>query len=808
VSTFPDDVRHGLRYLWKNRAHSTIALITMALAIGASAAIFTIVNAVLLRSLPFPESQRIVAVWDNLLKVEMKEINVSAPEFRDYRERGKSFERLAAFKAWDPDLSENSEPIWLKGAAVSADFFDVLGVRPSIGRGFAEADAQAGNDRIVVISDRLARRLYGSTRVLDRQMTLGGHAHTIVGVMPAAAAFPREADLWKPLVLSPQDLNRRGFRTLQVIGRLRPDSSLSQVRAEMDTLAAQIVQAYPDKYPANLGFAITVEPLLEQFVADARAALWMLAAAVGCLLLIACANIANFQLARVVGRSLEISIRTALGSTRRQVLRQLVIESTVLFTAAGAIGLLLAYWGVDALQSLSPEGTIPRGDEIGLDGRVVLFTFAISLICALTIGLAPVWHAFRTDVNETLKQGGKAQMEGAWADTARNVFVTAQLALSLILLIGAGLLGKSLYSVFERDSGVRADGVLTVGVNLVPYRYGEPERQVAFFQRAVEEMRTVPGVQSAAAVSALPFSGNTSDWTITLEGAAQMSGDTRRNADVNTITPGYFQTLGVRLRDGRDFQPSDDAAHEPVAVVNEKLAAQFGGGGTVIGRRLKLGAADSNKPWLTIVGVVGNVRQDGLDREADPELFVPAAQSPARSMTIAVRGPDDAATLAPTIRDRLRALDPNQPLAEFRTLDDLVPRSLALRRFQLVVLAVFATVALILSLVGVYSVTSYAVTRRTREIGLRMALGADARNIFRFVLRRTLMLALIGTVVGLIGAAVLTRVMKSLFVQVVGFDPLVIVALTLFLAGVTVVASYWPARRASRLDPMVALRAE
>ena len=797
------DVRHGLRVLWKRPGFTLIVVLTLALGIGANTILFSLVNSVLLNPLPYAEPERLVFVAQH--REGESYDGVSYDDYKDFRDRANSFAHLAAVSPqWTLTLTGVNEPVSLRGLYASANLFAALGVAPAEGRAFAAEEDRANAGRVVVISDGLWRRQFGGdASVLGRSVALDGQPHTVVGVMPAGFHFSAEADLWIPLAQNPVIGRGRGVRLLSVFGRLREGLTREQAAGELGAVAARLEAEYP---ATNRGFSARLVPLHERVVGDARPALLVLLGAVALVLLIACANVANITLARAASRRREFAIRAALGAGRLGLMRQVLTESVLLAAAGGAAGLLLAVWGVDLLLSIGPEN-IPRRDEIGIDARVVLFTLAVSLATGLLFGLAPALRASRAELGDALKSGARAG-EGPRAGRLRGALVAAEVALSIMLVAGAGLLVRSFTRLLDVNPGFRSENLVALGVLLPQSSYPEPQRRAEFYRRLEERLKAMPGVESVGAVTRLPLqhAGNITS-TLLMEGRPDPEG-ARPEVDFRRAAPGYFQTTGVPLVAGRGFAEQDATDAQPVALVNEAMARKFWPGESALGRRIKLGANPEASPWITVVGVVGNVRHLGLDSEPRPEVYRHLLTSPPTGPVVVVRAAADAESLIPALRAAVRELDRDLPAATARTMDEIVARSVAERRFLMLVLGLFAAVALALASVGVYGVVSNSVAQRTHEIGVRMALGADRRDVLLLVIAQGMRPALCGLALGIVAALALTRVMQGLLFGVGARDPVAFTAAALLLAAVALMACYLPARRATRVDPMNALRYE
>ena len=804
------DLRYGLRMLWKQPGFTAVAVVALALGIGANTALFSVVNAVLLRPLPVAEPAALVNIWGTNPQADETRENPSFLNFADWREQSHGFQSVAAYTNTFATLTGNDAPEALDGLATSPELFATLGVQPIMGRTFTAQETQAA-DAPIVISQELWRRRFGArSDIIGQPVTLDGRPRTVVGVLPARFKFPFDAsavkDFWTPLNPNDELNTKRGVGYLNVIARLKPGVTLAQAQGEMDTIAHRLAAQYPEN---NSGRGVTLISTYEDTVGGVRPALLVLLGAVGFVLLIACANVANLLLARATRRQREIAVRTALGATRWRVVRQLLTESLLLSLAGGACGLLLALWGVDALASVLPED-VPRVREIALDGRVLAFTLGIAVLTGLVFGLAPALAASRLDVNEALKAGGRGT--GGWRrNRLRSFLVVAEIALSLVLLVGAGLLLKSFVRLREINPGFKPERALTLSVALPTAKYETPEVQARFFQQLLTQMAAAPGVQATAAIFPLPFSGDNARGNFEVEGRPVESQSEAPSALSYIISPDYLRAMSIPLLKGRDFNERDTAATPRVALINETLARRFFAGEDPVGRRLVISSfADLDKPaTCEIVGVVGDVKHDGLDAEAEAEYYLPHQQATLPFMTLVIRGTNDKpTTLVAGARAAVAQLDKDLPITDIKPMNEWLAASVAPRRFNMLLLGGFALLALCLATVGIYGVMAYTVAQRTHEIGIRLALGAQARDVLRLVVGQGMLLTLAGVVMGLCGALALTRVLATLLFGVTATDPFVFAGVTLLLGLVALIACLVPARRATRVDPMIALRHE
>jgi putative ABC transport system permease protein len=806
MDTLLQDIRYSVRTLLKSPGFAAVAVIALALGIGANSAIFSAVNAVLLRPLPYKDASRLVMIWqDHRARGGPEREWASPSNFYDWRDHNQVFDHVAALVGWGPTLTGQGEPEDLVGAAVSDDTFSMLGVQPSLGRTFRPDEDQPGAEKVVVLSDKLWRRRFGADEsLIGKPIILGGDSYTVVGVMPAKFKFPiiGDAELWRTLRPALGKGCGRGCVVLRVIAQLKPGVTIEDARLDMNALASNLAQQYPE---ADSGIGITLVGLQEQIVGDTKPVLLVLLGAVAFVLLIACANVANLLLARASSREKEIAIRTALGARRLRLIRQLLTESLLLALIGSSVGLLLAVWMVDLLVAFSPPGA-PRVDEIKIDGSVLLFTFGVAVLTGLLFGLIPAVRSSKPDLNQSLKEG-KGSGTSASRRSVRSALVVAEVALALMLLIGAGLLMKSFVNLIRVDPGFNAGNVIVASVGLPRTRYPEPNRIITFYDTLLERIKSLPGVQAAGAVSSLPLGGGGTDQDFRIEGLPEPKPGEEPVAWYSSVTPDYFQTLGVKLIKGRLFTEDDRAGAPPVVVISESMSKRYFSGEEPLGKRIGTGGGDKIV-WHEIVGVTADVKHFGLGVEARPSMYLPLAQAPARGMAVAVRTTSDATSIAAVLRSEVAAIDKDLAVSSVRSMQDIVGESVAEPRLTVWLLGIFAAVAMLLSAIGIYGVMSYSVTQRTREIGLRMALGAQASDVLRLVVRQALLLAFVGVAIGLIGAFALTRFMSTLLFEVSASDPATYFVISIILTGVALVASALPARRAIGVDPMVALRYE
>ncbi len=803
METLLQDLRFGMRMLFQRPGFTAVIILALALGIGANTAIFSVVNAVLLRPLPYAEPERLVQVWEYRPRQNLNQQESSASEYAAWRDQNQVFEQMAAIDYGDYNLTGNQEPERVSGARVSASYFTLLGVKPAFGRTFAVEEDQPDRNNVVVLSHKLwQRRFAADPNIVNQTIMLDGQACTVAGVMPRGFVLPNDSDLAVPIALTAEQQTTVGNHYLLVLARLKPGVTIGQAQAEMTTIAGRLEQTYGK---SNLGHGVVLVPLHEQVTGGVRPALLVLLGAVGCVLLIACANVANLLLARATARRKEIAIRTALGAGRMRIVRQLLTESLLLSVIGGALGLLLAMWGVDFLLSLDPD-SIPRATEINLDVRVLAFTMGLSVLTGILFGLIPALQASRLELTESLKEGDRGSTESFRRNRTRSVLVVTEVALTLVLLVGAGLLIKSFARLREVNPGFNPSQLLTLQVTLPASKYTERTKVAGFYEQLWPRLQSLPGVEAVGATSVLPLTGDDASNFVTIEGRPPLPAGEAMRAGRRIVNTDFFRAMNIPLKQGRAFANSDTADSLPVAVINETYARRFFPGEDPVGKRIRMGGDSS--AWITIVGIVGDVKHNGLDRDARPENYFPAQQSPARSMIVVVRSKGDASALAAPVRAEVLAVDKDQPVGSVKTMDQLLAESLGRRRFNMLLLGVFAGVALVLAAVGLYGVMNYSVTQRTHEIGIRMALGASRGDVLKLIVGQGMTLTLIGVALGLFAAWGLTRLMSSLLFGVSTTDIMTYAGVALVIIAVAFIASFIPARRALRVDPMTALRYE
>jgi putative ABC transport system permease protein len=798
--------------LLKQPAFAAVAIATLALGIGANTAIFSVVDRVLLHKPFYKDPNRLVMIWGTNPQHEQEIDLVSPADFEDWRKLNTVFEDLAASRDAGYSLTGMGEPESITGYRLAGNFFRVMGVNPAIGRTFTEDDDSAGSERVVVLSHKLWQRRFGSdASVVGRSITLSGNPYTVIGVMPAGFAHPPTTEIWAPLKMSavpPQVLANRQRRFLRVMARLKPGVTFEQAQAEMNEITQRLQQENPQ---TNAGEGVKLESIQEAYAGDARTPLLVLLAAVGFVLLIACANIANLFLARAASRQREIAIRLALGAGRGRLIRQFLTESILLSLIGGACGLVLTLWSTGFLVSLFPKNianlNLPQVEEIPINGRVMGFTIIAALATGIIFGIVPALQSARVDLNNTLKETGSSVAAGLRGGRFRGGLVVAEMAFALVLLIGAGLMIKSFWRLQHADLGLNAQNVMTMEVQLPDYKYDKPQKRDVFVQSVMSRVESLPGVQSAGAINFLPLTGFWGTSTFTIEGQPIPAPGQEPEADNRVVTQNYFRTMGMRLLKGREFTDRDNADAAHVAILNESASRRFFPNEDPIGKRINVGDA-SNPNWTEIVGVVNDVKAFGLEEKTHADLYRPFGQASFPLIAFAVRTAGDPTSMTTAIRDAIWAVDKDQPVFKVVSMEQLAAESVTLRRVSMLLVVAFAALALVLASVGVYGVISYSVSQRTHEIGVRMALGAQARDVLTMLVKEGMILALIGVGLGLAAGFALTRFMASLLYGVGTMDPETFVLVPILLVGVAIVACFIPARRATKVDPMIALRYE
>lgn len=816
-------LRYAVRTLRRSPGYAFVAILTLGLGIGANTAIFSVINAVVLRPLPFAQPERLVVMSHFYPSLNGLLGGISVPGFLEYEKQDQAFRTVTAYTGWAPTLTGHGNARRLQGRRVAGDYFTTFGVQPVLGRALRADESAAGSDHVVVLSDPFWRTAYGADpAIVGQPILLNGESYEVVGVMPPAftSMLNRSVDLWAPLAFTPQQLESSwGFEFMGLTARLQDGVSFEQAQAEMQTLAARIKADRPNEMTDDWTLKLT--PLGDTVTsAGMRRAMYVLLGAVVMVLLIACANVANLQLARAASRSREIAVRVALGASPRDLIRQLLAESMVLALAGGVLGVLIALWGVPALMSLN-ESNLPPASAIGIDGTVLAFTLVLSLVTGLVFGLAPALRVSRTSLQETLKEGGRGAAGDRGGLTLRRGLVVATVALALTLLVGAGLLTRSFSKLLQVDPGFRPDHLLTFNLAVPNAKYPNDTVRVAFFDRATEAIAAQPGIVSVGATSVLPFTNNGSTRSFNVEGHVVPPRGSMPWGDIRLVTPDYLRTIGAPLLKGRFFTAQDVEGTPNVAIVDEELVKTYWPDADPIGKRITFNDfTDSTIAWITVVGVVGHTMHEGLDAEKRIQYYLPLAQAGNSFMAYAVRTTDDPLAAVAVVREALKSVDPDIAIAGIEAMDELVATSTGPRRFSMVLLTVFSLLAAALAAIGLYGVMAFTVTQRAKEMGVRLALGATPGEVQRMVMGQGMRLALVGVGFGLAAAVALTNLLKALDSQaavgatdkllfnVSAHDPLTFVIIPMLLLAVTLLASWVPARRATMLDPVEALREE
>jgi putative ABC transport system permease protein len=799
------DLRSGWRALRSLPAYTFIAILALALGIGANTTIFSIVNAVLLRPLPYPNADQLVWIWETNPGNNIKTEHVSIPNFLDWQTQNQSFEQLTAWGRTLVTLTGSGEPEQLSGAVIAANLFSTLGVSPALGRSFVPDDNKPGAPRVAIVShDFWMRRFAGDANAAGRNVLLNGNTYVVVGVAPVGFKHPEPGiapEVWLPLTINTTGDGRRND-FLRVVGRLKRGATLASARSDIETIHARLASQYP---AANAGWTVILLSLQERITGDVSRLLWMLLAAVGFLLLIACANVANLSLARAATRERELAIRSALGARSSRIIRQLLTESTMLAIAGGVAGLVLAVWSIRALVALSPQN-LPRLNDVALDWRVLMFTLVVCLLTGILFVTAPAFHAARLNLNDSLKDSSRGSTEGVRSRRSRKFIVIAEVAMAVVLLFGAGLTLRSFLKLQNVNPGFRPGNVLTAQILAPRSKYPEGPQIADLYDRILERVRSLPGVESASLVNMLPLGGSSSYLSIAFEGRPAPPPEVVVDAEPFVVAPEYFSTLGIQLVRGDPFSARDGANTNPVAMINETLARRYYANEDPIGKRI---AIDAQQPrWMTIIGIVRDTHHTTLAEAPYPQLYGAFSQRPVRVASLVIRTTSDPLSTVGALKSEVRNIDPDIPVSRIATLENVLSDSIAQPRVYLILVAIFALVGLLLAAIGIYGVISYSVTQRTGEFGVRLALGASSSDVLRMVVADGMKLAGVGIATGLAGAFALSRLIVSVLYGVTSTDVVTLLGVPIILLVVAIVACYVPARRATRVDPLVALRHE
>jgi putative ABC transport system permease protein len=807
LSDFRQDLRYALRMLVKNPAFTVIAVTALALGIGANSAIFSVVNSVLLEPLPYQNPNELVMIWEDASKQGYPRDTPAAANYVDWRDQNHTFVGMAAIEDESFNLTGVGDPEKIEGRRVSADLFSLLGVEPQLGRAFIREEDQPGAGKVVLLSHRLwQRRFSGDPSIISKTLTLNDASYTVVGVMPATFQFPtREDELWIPMAFSSDEAANRNRHYLEVLGRLKPGVSVQQAQADMTTVATRLQQQYPG---SNTDVGAVVTPLHEQVVGDIKPALMVLLGAVGLVLLIACANVANLLLARAAVRQKEIAVRVALGASRTRLVRQFLTESVLLSMFAGVFGLIVAVVGLYLLKSFIPPD-IAQTSGVSIDERVLGFTLLISVLTGFIFGLAPALQAANFNLNETLKEGGRDSYSGGHTNHVRSLLVIAEVAISLVLLIGAGLLINSFLRLRNTDPGFRSDHLLTMRVVMSEAKYQDRPRRIGFYSDVINRVESLPGVKSAAITTNLPLYRQGNSISISIEGRPTPPPGQEIIITTRIVSPRYFETMGIQLLQGRHFTDHDNQNSQRTVIISDGMARRYWPGQDVLGKRICPGRPERPEDWFQIIGVVNDVRQFQLDAQPKPQMYLTYRQAGFfDSRDLVVKTEVEPTSLAASVRQAVWEIDKDQPVSNISTMDAMLADSIARQRFSMLLLGIFAAVAMILAAVGIYGVMSYSVAQRRNEIGIRMALGAQKMDVLRLAVGSGLKLVLIGLVLGIAAALLLTRLMSTLLFGISATDPLTFILISAVLIAVALLASYIPARRATNVDPLIALRYE
>ena len=800
------DLKFSARSLLKRPTLTIIAIVTLAIGIGSNSAIFSVVNALLIKPLPFADLERVVAVWESQPARSAQRLEVSMANFLDWRSQNQTFEQMGLSRSWSTNLTGGDSPERIQGVLVTANFLDVIGMTPALGRSFAADEDQPGKDPVAILTHQLwQRRFGGDPNIVGKSITLNSVSRTVVGVMPRGFNYPKGAEVLAPITITPEMAGNRKYRTYLIVGRMKPNVSPEQAYGDLATIASRLQNEHPD---TNTGFGVAVYPVVEDAVRTHKSAILVLMAAVGFVLLIVCANVANLMLARAAGRQKEMALRSALGASRWQIVRQLLTESMIMALIGGALGALVAYWGVDLLRTLNPGDAAklaPGWDRLAVNLPVLGFNLALSVFSGILFGLAPAWQISRVNLNDGLKEGPRHSSTGS--HRLRSLLVVSEVALSLMLLVSAGLLLRTFMVLLKTDAGFNHENVMTMSMALPAAKYKEESQKATFYQELIQRVKSLPGVESAGAVTHLPLGGRNASNPFLIEGQPEPPPGEKNFGRHRACTPDYFRAMQIPVVKGRAFTDQDRSGSTPVVIVNETLAQRFWPNADPLGKRIRIDGPPDEFPWMEIVGVVKDVKHE-LNIPTTPEYYRPHAQDAFSSMVMVGRTTVEPMSLAADMRQQVWAIDKDQPVFDVRTMEQVRALSVALYSFSSVSLAIFSGIALLLAAMGIYGVMSYAVTLRTQEIGIRMALGARTADVMKLVVRNGMTLTLIGVIAGIAAALGTTRLLVSLLFGVTPTDFVTFGSVTIGLILVALLACYVPARRATKVDPLVALRYE
>lgn len=806
MPSLQSDLRYAIRGLLKRPGFTLIAVLTLALGIGANTAIFSAINALLLKPLAFPELDRVVAIWDRWPSRGVLHNEVTMANYLDWREQNKTFENIGVYRWWNVNLTGGDLPERVQGFLLTTNFFDVVRVKPFMGRNFSSDENSPGKDSVVILTYSLwQRRFGGDPNIINKSITTNGVSRTVIGVMPPGFHYPKAADIYAPLAITPELAGSRDNHSYLAVGRLKQDVSIQAAQADIDTIATRLEQQYPN---SNTGLGAGVVPIVADTVHLYNRALWVMMGAVGFVLLIACANVANLMLARATGRQKEIALRAALGASRWRIIRQLLTESVVVALIGGTLGVVLAFWAIDLLRVSNPGEAAkyaPGWDHLGVNLPVLLFAILLSVFSGLIFGLVPALQASKPDLNNALKESSR--LTSGHSNRMRSLLVVFEVALSLILLIGSGLLMRSFLSLVKTNAGFNGDNVMTMSMVLPATKYKDSTQRAQFFSTLLERVKALPGVQATAAVNYLPLGGSNTSDSFLVEGIPEPAPGQEFVGRYRVCSPDYFKTMGILVVKGRSFTDADSPNSQPVIIVNETLANRYWPNQDAIGKRMRFyGPLDKN-PWMQVVGVVEDVKHE-LDIPVTTDYYLPHSQDPWNAMVLVAKTTTEPAAMAAPMRETVWSIDKDQPVYDVKTMPEVRATSVALYSFSSVMFGIFAAVAMLLAAIGIYGVLAFTVSQRTHEIGIRIALGAKRRDVLRMMIKHGMSLALLGVVIGLGGAFVLTRFMEKMLFGVNPIDLLTFSLVTIGLLAVALIACFIPAHRATRVSPLVALHYE